>query len=117
MSLENKFVLDKIIDYFDYYAKYNESLGIDMVKQLYNSNNKMFITEDRYMQSLLHEIVGEAQKKGEINLDISYAEISKQLFIVARGVIFDWCLNDGGYNIREAMRNFINCMLSTFQTK
>lgn len=31
--------LDRIVEYFDYYAKYNESVGIDTMKQLYNSNN------------------------------------------------------------------------------
>lgn len=114
-SLENKSVLDKITDFFDYYAKYNESLGIDMVIQLYNFQNKMFITEGRYMQQLLNEIVSEAQKKGGLCLDMSCREISKQLFIVARGVVYDWCLHEGEYNIRETLRNFIKRMLSTFQ--
>lgn len=114
-SLENKSALDKIKDFFDYYAKYNESLGIDMVIQLYNFQNKMFITEDRYMQRLLNEIISETQKKGYLSLDIPSVEITKQLFIVARGVVYDWCLHDGGYNIREAIRNFIKRMLSTFQ--
>lgn len=116
-SLENKSICDKIIDYFDYYAKYNESLGIDMVKQLFTFDNKMFITEGRYMQSLLHEIIKEAQKEGKINSDICYTKITKELFIVARGVIYDWCLHDGGYNLRETMRNFMNPMLSTFKNK
>lgn len=116
-SLGDKSVLDKIIDYFDYYAKYDESLGIDMAKQLYTFDNKMFITEGRYMQGLLNEIIIDAQKNGYLYLDIPAAEITKQLFVVARGVVYDWCLHDGGYNVREAMRNFIKRMLSTFQSK
>lgn len=114
-SLENKSVLDKITEFFDYYAKYNESLGIDMVIQLYNFQNKMFITEGRYMQQLLNEIIIEAQEKGYLCLDIPYKEITKQLFIVARGVVYDWCLHEGEYSIRETLRSFIKRMLSTFQ--
>lgn len=116
-SLGDKSVLDKIIDYFDYYAKYDESLGIDMAKQLYTFDNKMFITEGRYMQGLLNEIIIDAQKNGYLYLDIPAAEITKQLFVVARGVVYDWCLHDGGYNVREAMRNFIKRMLSTYQIR
>lgn len=116
-SLGNKSVFDKIIDYFDYYAKYDESLGIDMAKQLYTFDNKMFITEGRYMQGLLNELIIDAQKNGYLPLDIPAAEITKQLFVVARGVVYDWCLHDGGYNVREAMRNFIKRMLSTYQSK
>ncbi|MBK1812152.1 hypothetical protein JHL18_16130 [Clostridium sp. YIM B02505] len=33
---------DQILEYFDYYAKYNDLVGIDIMKQLYTSNNKMF---------------------------------------------------------------------------
>ncbi|WML37380.1 TetR/AcrR family transcriptional regulator [Clostridium sp. OS1-26] len=116
-SLGNKSVFDKIIDYFDYYAKYDESLGIDMAKQLYTFDNKMFITEGRHMQGLLNEIIIDAQKNGYLCLDIPAAEITKQLFVVARGVVYDWCLHDGGYNVREAMRNFIKRMLITYQIR
>jgi AcrR family transcriptional regulator len=116
-SLETPSAFDKIIDYFNYYAKYIESLGIDMVKQLYTSDNKMFINEGRYMQGLLHQIIDDAQKKGVICLDISNVEITKHLFVVARGVVYDWCLHDSTYNLREAMINFIKRMLSTFQTE
>ncbi len=116
-SLGDKSVFDKIIDYFDFYAKYDESLGIDMAKQLYTFDNKMFITEGRYMQGLLNEIIIDAQKNGYLPLDIAAAEITKQLFVVARGVVYDWCLHDGEYNVREAMKNFIKRMLSTYQSK
>lgn len=113
-SLEDKPIFDTVVDYFDYYAKYSETLGIDMIKHLYSSENKMFITEGRYMQNLLHEILISAEKKGELHLDISYVEVTKQLFVVARGVIFDWCLHDGQYSLREYMKNFIERMLRTF---
>lgn len=113
-SLEDKPVFDTVIDYFDYYAKYSETLGIDMIKHFYSSENKMFITEGRYMQNLLHEILISAEKKGELHLDLSYMEVTKQLFVVARGVIFDWCLHDGQYSLRDYMKNFIQRMLKTF---
>jgi TetR/AcrR family transcriptional regulator, fatty acid metabolism regulator protein len=116
-ALENKYIFDKIITYFDFYAEYNISLGIDMVKHIYLSDNKMFITEGRYMQGLLHEILINAQEKGKISSDLSYEEITKQLFVAARGVVYDWCLHDGEYNLRENMKNFIERMLSTYQTE
>ena len=114
-SLNNPSILDKILDYFDYYAKYNESLGIEMVKQLYNFHNKMFITEGRYMQQLLNEIISEAQKNECLSSDIPNEEITKQLFVVARGVVYDWCLYEGEYNIRQTLKSFIKRMLVTFQ--
>lgn len=62
-KLSSTNAIDRIIEYFDYYAEYNEKTGIDMMKQLYNSNNKMFITKGRHMQTILDEIILEGQEK------------------------------------------------------
>ena len=43
--------LDKIVEYFDLYAKYNEMIGISTMKQLYHSNNRLFIQKGRAMQT------------------------------------------------------------------
>jgi len=52
---------DILIEIFE--RAYNDSLGTDMIKHLYNFNNKRFITEGRYIQELLHQIFIEAEKK------------------------------------------------------
>ncbi|SEJ88953.1 hypothetical protein SAMN05660742_12211 [Propionispira arboris] len=35
------------------------------------------------------------------------------LFLVGRGVVFDWCLRDGDMNLREKMRKVIAIMTTS----
>ena len=107
--------LDKIVEFFDYYANYNEIVGIDTMKQLYNFNNKLFITKGRYMQNSLQDIISKGQSKDEISKNMTVDEISKYLFIAARGIAYDWCLHDGEYDIKEFMNNYFKQLVIIFR--
>ena len=107
--------LDKIVEFFTYYANYNEVVGIDTMKQLYQFNNKLFITEGRYMQTSLQIIISDGQSKGEISKNTTVNEISKYLFIAARGIAYDWCLHDGEYDIKKFMNNYFKCLVGIFK--
>ena len=108
--------IDKIIEYFDYYAKYNIQVGITTMKLLYNSNNKLFISKGRYMQNLLEVIIEEGQEKNEIKNDMSPVDITEYLFIAARGIIYNWCLFDGEYDLLKAMNKYMNRLITIFKT-
>lgn len=104
----------KIVEFFDRYAEYNYSDGIDMIKKLYTSDNKMFITKGRAMQSILQSIIEEGQLNGEITKSESSEDITRMLFIVARGVVYEWCLNDGGIDLKDDMGKIISNMVDGF---
>jgi len=107
--------LEQIVKFFTYYAKYNEAVGIDTMKRLYNFNNKMFITKGRYMQTLLQDIITNGQNKGEISHNMTVNEISEYLFIAARGIAYDWCLHDGKYDIKEFMHKYFKHFVIIFK--
>ena len=41
--------------------------------------------------------------------------ITDYLFIVGRGVVFDWCLHDGNYDLEEKMVSFMNRIITIFK--
>ncbi len=94
---------DKIIRYFHYYADYNICRGIDFVMQLYNVQNTLFIMKGRHMQTILQRIVEAGQKNGEIRTDMTAEEIVRFLFVSVRGVVYDWCLHNGQYDLDDAV--------------
>lgn len=104
----------KIVEYFQKYAEYNYADGIDMVKKLYTSDNKMFITKGRNMQNVLQAVIEDGQEKGEISESESAAEITRMLFIAARGVVYNWCLNDGGIDLKDEMNKIMSRMVDGF---
>ncbi|APC39423.1 TetR/AcrR family transcriptional regulator [Clostridium estertheticum] len=106
---------NEIIKYFDYYAKYNVQVGIDTMKLLYNSNNKLFITKGRDMQNLLNIIIERGQEKNEISNEMSKESITEYLFIAARGVVYNWCLYDGKFDLMEAMNEYMKRFIIIFK--
>ena len=78
-----------------------EAIKIDQLKQIYSTHNKFFIEKGRHMQNVLKDVIDEGKESGELKTDIDSEEIVEYLFIALRGVIFDWCLHDGSYNLVE----------------
>jgi AcrR family transcriptional regulator len=105
---------EKIILFFGKYAIFNTDNGIESVRQIFNTNNKFFTTKDRYMVGLLQDIVSEAQQSGRMVSDMSAEEITQFLFIHARGVVFDWCLHDGRYDLEERMNDHFKRIVPVF---
>lgn len=118
-NVANKIVsedsLDQIVEFFLHYARYNKLTGIDFTKILYNTENKLFIQQGRFMQVLLRDIIGNGQGKNEITLDMTSDAITDYLFIAVRGVIFDWCLHDGDYDIEDNVQNFVKRLSIIFK--
>ena len=105
----------KIVDYFILYARLSIEEGLERVKALYIPNNQMFITHGRLMQDLLTTFIEQAQERKTIEKNQSAEEITEMLFVVARGVIFDWCLHDGTYNLEEKMQDIISRLVASFK--
>lgn len=104
----------KIIEFFERYVDFVYSDGIEMVKRLYISDNKMFITKGRDMQNVLQKIIEYGQENGEITKNESSSEITRMLFMVARGVIYEWCLYDGKIDLKCDMKKVISNMTAGF---
>lgn len=104
----------QIISFLVHYARYLKITGIDFSKQLYNTENKYFIKKDRYMVTALRDMIKNGQNSGEIKSDLTAEEITDYLFITARGIVFDWCLHDGQYDLEEKMQNYFNRLAAIF---
>lgn len=102
---------EKIINFFMYYADYCKRDKFDQLKQIYNTSNVMFIKKGRYMQEVLKKIVDEGIQSGEISTDMSSDEVVRFLFIALRGVIFDWCLHDGTYDLVQFAKDYTERLL------
>ena len=114
-KLKSENSLDQIIEFFQFYARYSLQTNIEFTKHLYSTENKFFLNKGRFMQTALQDIIRNGQQKNEITADKSAEEITELLFLVARGVIFDWCLNDGQYNLEEKMHELFKLQIQLFR--
>jgi len=92
-----------VLDFFRHYTAYCEQTGVQTLTQMMNAENKNFNKKNRYLQVLLTMIFQKGLSGGTIHSEKSAAELCELYFIVARGVLFDWCLNDGEYDLSEKM--------------
>lgn len=102
---------EQIIEFFNRYAEYTLCDGIELIKKLYTSENKMFVVEGRAMQNVLTNILKAGQQNSAINSNTPPELLTSMLFVVARGVIFDWCLFDGQTDLKAEMKNIIGMMV------
>jgi TetR/AcrR family fatty acid metabolism transcriptional regulator len=114
-GLTKESIPDQIVEYFDHYARFNIASGMEMTQQLFSPKIKFFIQEGRPMLTILQDLVRRGQEKGEIRADASPEEIVRFLFIMARGVVFEWSLYDGGYDLEATMHRYIERLVSTLR--
>ena len=115
LNVNTKSVPNKLIDYFDYYAKFNIASGVEMTQQLFNPKIKFFIKKGRPMLTILQDLISEGQEKKEIRTDATPEELARFLLILARGIVFEWSLYDGRYDLRATMRKYVEVLVSTIK--
>jgi hypothetical protein len=85
-----------------------EKIGYKAVKLVYNAETEpqkkksFLISKNHSLYKITAELVREAQKKGEIRKDKNAVAITNMVLQVYRGIILDWCLNNGSYSLVKA---------------
>lgn len=114
-GLKQASIPEQIVEYFDHYAKFNVASGVDLTQQLFSPKIKFFVKIGRPMLTLLQDLIRKGQEKGEIRADAEPEELTTFLFIMARGVVFDWSLHDGRYDLEATMHKYIETLVSTLR--
>jgi AcrR family transcriptional regulator len=90
-------------------VKYSNDMGIDIIQVSYraqiNTHKKTasIASEKRALFKLLLKLIEQGQARGEIRTDLSAEDITRIMVRCVRGVIYDWCLVNGRFNlIKEA---------------
>jgi AcrR family transcriptional regulator len=105
---------EQIVLYYKYYARYQVKRGFHNIDQLYSTKTKLFIVKGRYMREALTKIVSDRQATGELVVGETADDIVEYLFIAARGVVYDWCLNEGKYNLETKMEAYMSKLVDVF---
>jgi AcrR family transcriptional regulator len=109
-----KNLVDEVKEYLAVYIHFitleGFSNGMDMCRNLYTPKNKLFAKEGRSMQTLLEVLIRQGQDKKQISRRFTPPEWVNFLFTVLRGIVFDWVLRSGSYNIEKYAKFHIECL-------
>ncbi len=116
-GMEAETAPERIIEYFRYYAKYSERNTVGFTTHLYNIENKYFLKKGRLMQTVLADIIRQGQENKELIQTKTPDELVDFLFLIARGIIFDWGLRDGQYDVEAKTIEIMTMQVSLLQPK
>jgi len=105
---------EQIVAFFHHYALHTATVGVENIRSIYSMNNPMF-TKRRQMEIILEDIIRNGQAKGEIITAMSAEEIRKYFFVLMRGLVNDWCIHNGNYDLEETTDKFIKTQIRAFK--
>lgn len=96
---------DNILIFFKHYAMYNAERGVDAVKQLFNTENSLFLDESRYLFCLLRQVLQSGKDKNQFTKNLTIEEAEELLMVSARGVVYHWMLHNGDFDMIVKMED------------
>lgn len=100
----------KLLQYTVWFAMHNESMGVEFVKKLFSGSNTNLSVKKKNMQ-YIEKYCDEFRREYHLEEYYTLEELIRHLRVAYRGVIFDWAIHDGSYNVEEAMRAEISSVL------
>lgn len=94
--------LKQLNQYVSYFIEGNVSPGHMAAlyeSQLVKKTQDNFLDSNRYYLRLVKKIIAEGQEKKEIRTDMSVEELTHHVLLLERGVIMDWCVQNGAFSL------------------
>jgi len=89
--------------------------GVVFCRQIYRSQlehgTKFFTSPERPFYKLIHEAMEKARMLEEIRSPMSETQLTRMVLSLARGIIYDWVLHVGSYDIRSIMKQSTNTLM------
>jgi len=75
--------------------------------QLITRGDKHLLDRNRTYYKVLRKITVEGQERGELRSDLSVNEITKLYALCERALLYDWCICEGDYSLKNYARNIM----------
>ena len=105
-------VQENLLLYFDQYAIYNsEYTSFRLTKLLYNAENTCFLRRsDPGMLSVLRDVIQKGLDAEELDASMTAEQIELFLMDAVRGLIYNWCIRGGAFDLRKSMARYIRLL-------
>ncbi len=96
------------------------TIDLELVKRLYSSqlltkSQKQLVDKGRVYYKLLRKIVSEGQNRGEISDSMSVNEIVKYYAFCERALIYEWCLCNADYSLKNNASDLLPFLLKKIE--
>ena len=96
-----------------------DDVPVDLLSSLYSSQlstrgDRHLLDRNRFYYTLLTRVVSEGQLAGELVSPPSADEIVRLYAAVERGVLYDWCIHQGGYSLLGTPADLMASFIASF---
>lgn len=116
-ALVQNSIEEKIRYFFYEYAAYScEYNSFELTRVRYNPDNTCFHREGtRGMLPILTELLQQAKDCGAITCEDSAREMADFFMVCMRGVVYDWCISGGAYDLKERVDRYVCRLLKSYK--
>lgn len=110
--------VDGVFEYLHQQCIFTQKIGKESIKSFYkfqiDQKNDFFVSMTRGFSVVLTKLIERCQDIGSLT-DCEKAEnIAHELLILSRGIIYNWCLADGEYDMSRKVDNMCRKYLSYY---
>lgn len=113
----NDSCMDRVLAHFRHYGEFISHLPIESSSALYLNGvgNKTFLDTSRSMYQVLAAMIEGFQKTGQVK-QLPPMDVVDDLFICARGVIYNWLIHDSDFDLTARMTAIIERIFLSYMT-
>ena len=103
-----------LLNYFRQYVKLNVSCGIEFTGDILRPGNRKFLNGNQTFEGDVVRIIEHYQSAESFAKNYQAQDVSDMLFLIARGVLLDWCLKNGDLALEDRMSEAIGMILDAY---
>lgn len=98
-----------------------DTMGISFIKIVYYSqiikdNENLFTDKNRPLYTIVRKIIEDGQSTGEFRNDVDSLELTRMITRCMRGTIYDWCIRNGEFDIKEDGHKFFLFIIDSLKS-
>ena len=109
-----EFLID-LLEYFLHEVGYDILYIIYSTQLSYEKEKTFILDESRPLYVIINEIIKTGQNEKAFRNDISSDDLTKMIIRTIRGTFYEWCLNDGKFNLIDDGVMFYKVFLSSLR--
>ena len=104
------------------FAMVESTVSLELLARLYSSQlitkgERHLLDQERVYYKLLRQIVVQGQQRGELRDDVPANEVVKTYALCERALLYDWCICNGQYSLREYSQKMMPKFMLDYKTQ
>lgn len=103
-------IKEQLIEFYVWFNGYISSFGIDFVKNFFNNQNPLLNTHvyNNEIINITDELLINAIQNGyKLPEGTTVRDISYDICVIVKGIIFDWCIRRGEFDIKQYSKELL----------